>query len=163
MSSHAHVQREIGKALAQELSAQAFAGSISGVEAVYRRRADYQLEDLGALKVSVVPGPVGVGPSGDAPQATRGMDFLTLTYGVVVAKHVGSEPEIENCEDLMQGIMDAIRSDHMDLGAGVDWMDFGQPTPFDQDALEDRNVFLSQIEVTYMIGLAKLPPPSNGD
>lgn len=160
MSSSAHVQREIGQALASGLSAQAFAGAISSVNAVYRRRADYQLEDLGSLKCSVVPGPVGVGPNGDAPQAPRGMDFLSITYGVVVAKHVASEADIEACEDLMQGIMDAIRSDHMDLGPGVDWMDFGQPVPFDQDSLEDRSVFLSQIEVTYMIGLAKLAPPA---
>jgi hypothetical protein len=158
--SSTHVQRAIGLALASELSAQAFAGAISSVNAVYRRRADYQLEDLGDLKVSVVPGPVGVGPNGDAPQASRGMDFLSITYGVVVAKHVGGESEIQACEDLMMAIMDAIRSDHMNLGAGVDWMDFGQPVPFDQDSLEDRNVFLSQIEVTYMVGRAKLSPPT---
>lgn len=161
MSTRPHVQRQIGEALAAQLSAQAFAGAISSVEAVYRRRADYQLEDLGALKISVVPGPVGVGPNGDAPQAARGMDFLSVTYGVVVAKHVGSEADIEACEDLMQAIMDAIRSGHMDVGQGADWIDFGQPTPFDQDSLEDRSVFLSQIEVTYMVGLAKLAAPAS--
>jgi hypothetical protein len=160
MSSPSHVQREIGQALATELSAYSFAGAITAVDAVYRRRADYQLEDLGGLKVSVVPGPVGVGPTGDVPQAPRGMDFMALTYGVVVAKHVGSESDIEACEDLMQAIMDAIRSDHLDLGEGVDWIDFGQPVPFDMDSLEDRNVFLSQVEVTYMVPVQKLPAPT---
>jgi len=158
-----HAQREIGTTLASELSAYQFPGSISSVTAAYRRRPDYQLEDLGSLKVSVVPGPVGVGPTGDIPQAPRGMDFLAITYGVVVAKHVGSEAEIEDCEDLMQNILDAIRSDGLSLGENVDWVDFGQPVPFDPDSLEDRSVFLSQIEVTYMVPLAKVspaPPPA---
>jgi len=158
--SASHAQREIGQSLAEQLSAQAFAGAITSVSAEYRRRPDYQLGDLGTLKVSVVPGPIGVGPTGDVPQAPRGMDFLSITYGVVVAKHVGSEDDIEACEDLMQAIMDAIRSDHLDLGEGVDWIDFGQPVPFDPDSLEDRSVFLSQVEVTYMVPVAKLPPPT---
>jgi hypothetical protein len=159
MPAAAHIQRTIGHALAEQLSEYEFDGTISTVAASYRRRFDYTLEDLGSLKVAVVPGPVAVGPTGDVPQAPRGSDYFSLTYGISVGQHVGSDADIEACEDLCQAIMDAIRSSHFDLGEGVDWVDFSQPMPFDPDQLEERSVFVSHIVVTYMVPVDKVAMP----
>lgn len=163
-----HIQRITGQALADGLSGYTFDGTITSIAAAYRRRPDYTVEDLGSLKISVVPGPLGTGSSSSSAPPTfgatvsRGTDFYTATFGIVLAKHVGSEAEIEDLEDLNQGIMDAIRSNLVDMpGAlpGTDWSDFGQPMPFDAEALDDRNVFISQIEVTYTIPVERIRPP----
>ncbi|MBU6222267.1 MAG: hypothetical protein KGR24_05885 [Planctomycetes bacterium] len=160
MPADPHLQRGLGRSLAEQLSEYTFAGTIATITATYKRRFDYKLEDLGTLKVAVVPGPLGIGPTGDVPQAPRGCDYFSLTYGIAIGMHVGSEAEIEDCEDLCQAIIDAIRSDHFDLGENVDWVDVGQPMPFEPDQLEERNVFLSQIEVTYMVPADKVSAPT---
>jgi hypothetical protein len=105
-----------------------------------------------------VPGPVQINQRQSAP---RGADFFELTVGIVIAKHVGSEPEIQDLEDLNQAIMDAIRSELLPLAdlEAADWLDIAQPVPYDAEVLQERNVFLSQIEVTYMVGMNKLDPP----
>jgi hypothetical protein len=155
MPGTTHIQRDLGELLAEQLAA-----ALGGPAVAYRRRFDYRLEDLGTLKVAVVPGPIGVGPTGDVPQAPRGCDYFSLTYGIAIGRHVGSDAEIEECEDLCQSIMDAIRSDHLELGESVDWVDFGQPMPFDADQLEERSVFMSHIEVTYMVPASKVAAPA---
>jgi hypothetical protein len=81
---------------------------------------------------------------------------------VVIARHVGSESDIEQLEDLNMAIMDAIRSHIVDPeGApdGTDWTEMALPMPFDPDSLRDRNVFNSQIEVTYLVPKDKVVAP----
>ena len=156
-------QRTIGEAIAADLSANAYTGSITEIEAVYRRRPDYQLEDLGNLKVSVVPGPIASGHAtfGSGSGVTRGADTMNFTFGIVVAKHVGSESDMQALEDLNEQILDLIRSHLLPLEgapAGIHWIDFSQPMPFDPDALGDRSVFMSQIEVTYSGALDRIAP-----
>jgi hypothetical protein len=159
-------QRTIGEAIASDLSAHTYAGSITEIEAVYRRRPDYQLEDLGELKVSVVPGPiqhVSAGQSTFGSGMTRGSDALNFTFGIVVAKHVGSEADMQELEDLNEQILDLIRSHLLPLAAapaGIHWIDFSQPMPFDPEALGDRSVFMSQIEVTYSVSVDRIVPPA---
>ncbi len=157
-----HYQRELGETLADELSGMTFPGAIPTVDAVYRRRPDWGREEIGTLKVSVVPGPIAVGPDGNVPQAPRGCDIFSVTYGIVFAQVVTSEQQIDDLEDLCQAVMDAIRSHHLDLPEGVDWIAFGQPMTFDPAELEERQTFLSQVEVTYMLPkdkTAPVPPP----
>jgi hypothetical protein len=158
MPADPHIQRLVGQKLAEALSGYSWPGTLSTIEAAWRRKPDYDLTDLGTLKVSVVPGPVQINQRQQAP---RGADFFELTVGIVIAKHVGSEQEIQDLEDLNQAIMDAIRSELLPLDdlEAADWLDIGQPVPYDVEALQERNVFLSQIEVTYMVGMNKLAPP----
>lgn len=164
MPSQISVQRQIGQALAESLSAYTFSGAIDTIEAVYRRRPDYGVEDLGTLKVSVVPGPFqSSAPSTFNAGPTRGSDYVTVTYGVVIAKHVGDDSEMEQLEDLAQEIMDVVRSDLLslsDVPDGVQWSEFGQPMAFDPDALGDRSVWMSQVELTFTVPLARLSPPA---
>lgn len=161
MPADPHIQRLVGQKLADALTEYTWPGAIDKITAEWRRKPDYGLPDLGTLKVSVVPGPVQINQRQQAP---RGADFFELTVGIVVAKHVGTEQEIQDLEDLNMAIMDAIRSELLpleDLDA-ADWLDIGQPVPYDAEVLQERNVFLSQIEVTYMVGMNKLapaPPP----
>ena len=158
MPADPHIQRLVGQKLAEALSGYEWPGTLSTIEAAWRRKPDYDLTDLGTLKVSVVPGPVQINQRQQAP---RGADFFELTVGIVIAKHVGSEQEIQDLEDLNQAIMDAIRSELLPLDdlEAADWLDIGQPVPYDVEALQERNVFLSQIELTYMVGMNKLAPP----
>ena len=159
MPSTPHIQRLLGQKLAAAMSAYAWPGSIDTITAEWRRKPDYGLPDLGTLKVSVVPGPVQMNQRQQQP---RGLDFFELTVGIVVAKHVGTEQEIQDLEDLNMAIMDAIRSELLPLEdlEAADWLDIGQPVPYDAEVLQERNVFLSQIEVTYMVGMNKLAPPA---
>lgn len=159
MPADPHIQRTIGQQLAAAMSDYAWPGNITTIDAVWRRKPDYELEDLGTLKVSVVPGPVQLNQRMQQP---RGADFFELTVGIVVAKHVGSEQEIEDLEDLNQAIIDAIRSKLLSLQGleAASWIEIAQPVPYDQDVLVNRNVFLSQIEVTYTVALNKLQPPA---
>jgi hypothetical protein len=155
MPADPHIQRLVGQKLAEALSGYSWPGTLSTIEAAWRRKPDYDLTDLGTLKVSVVPGPVQINQRQQAP---RGADFFELTVGIVIAKHVGSEQEIQDLEDLNQAIMDAIRSELLPLDdlEAADWLDIGRPVPYDVEALQERNVFLSQIEVAYMVPMNKL-------
>jgi hypothetical protein len=157
MPTTTHIQRLVGEALAAALSDYEFSGDIKSIDATWRRIPDYQLEDLGTLKCSVTPGPVTVN-SNDAP---RRCDFFEPVVGISIAKHVGSESEIQQLEDLNMEIIDAIRSYLIVLNglpAACDWTDIALPMPFDRDALTDRNVFFSQIEVTYRVPMDKVTP-----
>lgn len=156
MPADPHIQRTIGQQLAAAMSGYTWPGNIETIQAVWRRRPDYDLEDLGTLKVSVVPGPVQLNSRMQQP---RGADFFELTVGIVVAKHVGGEQEIEDIEDLNQAIIDAVRSGRLSLEGleAASWLEIAQPVPFDQEVLVNRNVFLSQIEVTYAVAVNKLP------
>lgn len=158
MPADPHVQRLVGQKLAEAMSDYSWPGTITTIAAAWRRKPDYDLSDLGTLKVSVVPGPVAINQRQQAP---RGCDFFELTVGIVIAKHVGSEQEIQDIEDLNQAIMDAIRSELLPLEGleAADWLDIGQPVPYDAETLQERNVFMSQIEVTYAVPLNKLSPP----
>ena len=160
MPTDPHLSRQIGTGLAAAMSDHTWTDSLPAITAVYRRTPDYKLEDLGTLKVSVVPGPVAVNQANE--RAPRGCDFFEITLGVVIAKHVGSEDDIADLEDLNQAILDAIRShivEPEDAPEGTDWSELALPMPYDRDALQDRNVFMSQIEVTYLVPKDKVAAP----
>lgn len=154
-----NIQRTAGEDLAAALSEYAFNGAISSVDAVWRRVPDYTHEDLSVLKVSVTPGPYEINQTDQAP---RGADFFEPTLGIVVGKSVSGEEEVAELEELVQNIVDAIRSYHIVLGSfsdSSDWRDISVPVPFDREMLSDRGVFLAQISVTWWIGVDKLPLP----
>lgn len=155
-----NIQRLAGDDLAAALSDYTFAGTIGSIEAVWRRIPDYTADTLGTLQVSVTPGPYEVDQANQAP---RGSDFFEPTLGIVIAKSVSSEQEIVDLEELVQGIVDAIRSYHVTLPSfqgSSDWTEITVPVPFDRDMLAERSVFLAQISVTWMIGVDKLPQPT---
>lgn len=159
MPTTTNIQRIAGDDLASALSAYTFPGDIDAIEAVWRRVPDYTADNLGTLQVSVTPGPYEIDQANQAP---RGSDFFEPTLGIVVAKSVTSETDIVELEELVQGIVDAIRSYHITLASfagSSDWREIMVPVPFDRDMLNERNVFLAQITVTWMIGVDKVAAP----
>lgn len=155
VTSNTNIQRQVGQALAAALSAYEWPGTIGPIEAVWRRAPDYTVEDLGTLKVSVVPGPVQI----KHQQISRGADTFEVSVGVVLAQHVGSEQEIEQLEDLVMAIADGVRSRTAAV-TGIpytaDYLEIAVPVPFDREALVERSVFLSQIEITYQVFIDKV-------
>lgn len=159
MPTPAHIQRLVATQLASAMSAKTWTTAVPSIEATFRRVPDYGLEDLGTLKVSVIPGPIALNTRDPQP---RGCDLCQVTVGVVLAKTVNSEAEIGDLEDLNQAVFDQIRSELVPLAGlpnGAEWVEITLPTPFDRDALTDRNVFMSQMEITYQVPLDKLQPP----
>lgn len=147
-----HLSRLLGTQLAEALNAYQWPEGIS-FEAAFRRVPDYTLEDLGTLKVSVIPGPV------TAKSNTRSDTLFDVAVGIVLAKHVATDEDIADLEDLNQTIIDAIRSDLVvisELPDKVDWIEIAMPVLFDRDALTERNVFMSQTEITFQVSLAKI-------
>lgn len=159
MPTAAHIQRLVADELATALSTYTWTESIPEITATFRRVPDYQLEDLGTLKVSIVPGPVSVNQN-DQGQP-RGADFFEVGVGIVLARHIGSDEEIADLEDLNMAIVDAIRSYHITLANldNSDWTDISIPVPYDREALTERNVFLSQIEVMFLVPQDKVAAP----
>lgn len=155
-----NIQRIAGNDLAAALSAYTFAGDIDSITATWRRVPDYNADALGTLQVSVTPGPYEINQATAAP---RGADFFEPTLGIVIAKSVTSDEDIDELEELVQGIVDAIRSYHITLESfddSSDWREIMVPVPFDRDMLNERSIFLAQISVTWMIGVDKLAPPA---
>jgi|688.fasta_scaffold88636_8 hypothetical protein len=148
-----HVQRLVANELAAALTAYSWPGDIATISATVRRVPDYTTEDLGTLKVSIVPGPVTL------RTATRSDDMFEVSVGVVLAKLVTSEAEISSLEDLNMAIINAIRSELVEvesLPSGADWTEIALPVPYDRESLTERNVFLSQIEVTFQVPIEKI-------
>jgi hypothetical protein len=153
-----HISRNIATRLAAALSAFTWQTVTGGsISAVMQRKPDYGLEDLGYLRVSVVPGPYTM------KTETKGMEVADVTSGIVVAQHVGSEAEIEVLEDFCQEIIDAIRSNYIKptgLPEFTDWTEVGNPLPYDPELLEARNVFMAQISVEWAVPVDKWAPQS---
>lgn len=154
-----NVQRVAGTDLAAALSAYTFPGAISTVEAVWRRVPDYGAEDLGVLKVSVTPGTLEVN---QRDQPTREMDFFYPNLGIVIAKSIVSDADVDDLDELVQHIVDAIRSYHVALASfdnSTDWLEIAVPVPFDREMLNERKIFLAEINVVWMVGMEKVPAP----
>ena len=149
-----HVQRVVANELAAALTAYSWPGDIPAISAAFRRVPDYSVEDLGTLKVSVVPGPVQI------RTATRSDDMFDVSVGIVLAKLLSSEADIADLEDLNMAIIDAIRSEKItlqNLPSGADWSTIELPVPYDRESLTERNVFLSQLEITFQVPVEKTP------
>lgn len=149
-----HVQRLVANELAAALTAYDFPGDIPAITATFRRVPDYSVEDLGTLKVSVVPGPVQI------RTATRSDDMFDVSVGIVLAKLLSSEADIAALEDLNMAIIDAVRSEKLtiqNLPNGADWSTIELPVPYDRESLTERNVFLSQLEITFQVPVEKTP------
>lgn len=156
-----HISRNLATRLAEALSAFTW-GAVPGgaITATMQRKPDYGLEDLGQLRVSVVPGPYTM------KTETRGMEVADTTVGIVVARHVGSESDIAALEDLCQEIVDAIRSGFIQpagLPEESDWTEVSNPLPCDPELLEARNVFMAQIAVQWDVPMNRwVPVPPTG-
>lgn len=146
-----HISRVMATRLAAALSARQWKTlGYTTITATMRRKPDFDLEDLGTLVISVVPGPVSY------TTETRGMELAEVTIGVVIARHVASEAQIAEAEDLEQEILDALRVGAVlptQVPQDTDWGEVANPIPYDPEQLETRNVFMGQVTITYKVPL----------
>lgn len=143
------IATEIADALAAGLTAATFSEPYDSITASRLYVPDYDGPALKTLKVSVVPGPI------ESEKSSRGQDIFTHQVMVVVGKSTdGSNGQIDALMTLCEEIIDAIRSGTLsESGMPEDAKYFGSTfqTTFDRDALNDRRIFLAQIDVTYRV------------
>jgi hypothetical protein len=145
----------IADSLAGSLSLARFDGAITSVDAVRSYVPDYTAEELGDLKVSVVPGETQVTPH------THGADLFEIDIHVVIGKRMASDAEIDDLVELRTNIVDAIRSrklpaDETTMPPGVAWMNVTNMVTYDRDQVTGARVFLADISVTYRYANAKV-------
>ena len=145
----------IADSLAGSLSLARFDGAITSVDAVRSYVPDYTAEELGDLKVSVVPGETQVTPH------THGADLFEIDIHVVIGKRMASDAEIDDLVELRTNIVDAIRSrklpaDETTMPPGVVWMNVTNLVTYDRDQVTGARVFLADIAVTYRYASAKV-------
>ena len=144
----------IADSLAGSLSLARFHGAITSVAAVRSYVPDYTAEELGDLKVSVVPGETQVTPH------THGADLFEIDIHVVIGKRMASDAEIDDLVELRTGIVDAIRSKKLPAGEtmppGVAWMNVTNMVTYDRDQVTGARIFLADISVTYRYANAKV-------
>ena len=145
----------IADSLAGSLSLARFDGAITSVDAVRSYVPDYTAEELGDLKVSVVPGETQVTPH------THGADLFEIDIHVVIGKRMASDAEIDDLVELRTNIVDAIRSrklpaDETTMPPGVAWMNVTNLVTYDRDQVTGARVFLADIAVTYRYASAKV-------
>ena len=145
----------IADSLAGSLSLARFGGAITSVDAVRSYVPDYTAEELGDLKVSVVPGETQVTPH------THGADLFEIDIHVVIGKRMASDAEIDDLVELRTNIVDAIRSrklpaDETTMPPGVAWMNVTNLVTYDRDQVTGARVFLADIAVTYRYASAKV-------
>jgi hypothetical protein len=145
----------IADSLAGSLSLARFDGAIASVDAVRSYVPDYTAEELGDLKVSVVPGETQVTPH------THGADLFEVEIHVVIGKRMASDAEIDDLVELRTAIVDAIRSKKLPaaettMPPGVAWMNVTNLVTYDRDQVTGARVFLADIAVTYRYASAKV-------
>jgi hypothetical protein len=145
----------IADSLAGSLSLARFDGAIASVDAVRSYVPDYTAEELGDLKVSVVPGETQVTPH------THGADLFEVEVHIVIGKRMASDAEIDDLVELRTAIVDAIRSKKLPaaettMPPGVAWMNVTNLVTYDRDQVTGARVFLADIAVTYRYANAKV-------
>jgi hypothetical protein len=145
----------IADSLAGSLSLARFDGAIASVDAVRSYVPDYTAEELGDLKVSVVPGETQVTPH------THGADLFEVEVHIVIGKRMSSDAEIDDLVELRTAIVDAIRSKKLPaaettMPPGVAWMNVTNLVTYDRDQVTGARVFLADIAVTYRYANAKV-------
>jgi hypothetical protein len=145
----------IADSLAGSLSLARFDGAIASVDAVRSYVPDYTSEELGDLKVSVVPGETQVTPH------THGADLFEIEVHIVIGKRMASDAEIDDLVELRTAIVDAIRSRKLPaaettMPPGVAWMNVTNLVTYDRDQVTGARVFLADIAVTYRYASAKV-------
>jgi hypothetical protein len=145
----------IADSLAGSLSLARFDGAITSVNAVRSYVPDYTAEELGDLKVSVVPGETQVTPH------THGADLFEIEVHIVIGKRMASDAEIDDLVELRTAIVDAVRSRKLPaaettMPPGVAWMNVTNLVTYDRDQVTGARVFLADIAVTYRYANAKV-------
>lgn len=143
------IATDIADAVAAGLTSYTFSAPYADITAYRMYVPDYDGPAVQSLKVSVVPGPL------ETERSSRGQDLFTHQVLVVVAKATnGTNGEVDALMQLCQEMIDAIRSEVLvttGMPENARYFGSSMATQFDRDAMTDRRVFMSHIEVTYRV------------
>lgn len=136
--------------LAARLSAATYTATYSTLSAEKAYMPNYDLEDMDTLKVSVIPREVIISTT------SRGAEQHDYTLSVVLAKRTGgTTAEIDNLLELVENIVDHLRSDDLPTvseypwPSEATWFGVGLDPVWSQEHLEERRVFFTAINVQY--------------
>lgn len=140
---------QLTKSLAARLSAATYTSAYPTIVAQQAYLPRYDLEQMGDLKVSVLPREVSV------TTTTRGAEQHDYTLAVVVAKRTdGSTEQVDALLSLVEKLCDHLRSNSMPMVSdapwpAVSWWALSLEPVWSQEHLEERRVFFTAIQVQY--------------
>lgn len=141
---------QLTKSLADRLTLGEYTAAYPTIVAKQAYLPQYDNEQMGSLKVSVLPREVEIQKTG------RGAEQHDYTLAVIVAKRTdGSTEQVDELLSLVEKICDLLRSDAMPQSedypwpAEAKWWALALEPVWSQEHLEERRIFFTAIQVQY--------------
>jgi len=134
--------------VADAVAASLNAGSFSQTFTAARHyQPSFELSDMQALRVSVVPKSVSIA------SATRQHSFFDFAIDIGVQQKINTNDpvEIDALMDLMDEIADHLRLKRLDGLPEAAWLSIGHEPVFAAEHLDQQRLFTSVLTVTYRI------------
>ncbi|MCK6458217.1 MAG: hypothetical protein L6Q92_17020 [Phycisphaerae bacterium] len=110
-----------------------------------RYQPAFDLADLAALKVSVVPKSVTIS------NATRESGYFDCAIDIGVQKKIADDAEIDALVDLVEQIADHLRQKRLDSFPDAAFVSIANEPVFAPEHLDQQRVFTSVLTVTYRV------------
>ncbi|GJQ27805.1 MAG: hypothetical protein HBSAPP02_28370 [Phycisphaerae bacterium] len=110
-----------------------------------RYQPAFDLVDLAALKVSVVPKSVTIS------NATRTDGYFDCAIDIGVQKKIADDAEIDALVDLVEQIADHLRQKRLDDAPEAAFVSIANEPVFAPEHLDQQRVFTSLLTVTYRV------------
>ena len=135
---------DVAKAVVASLNAGEFSQEFT---AERRYQPVFELPELAALKVSVVPKSVSI------TTASRADGYFDCAVDVGMQKKVdvGNAEELDALTDLVEEIADHLRQKRLDELPGAAWLSIENEPVFAPEHLDQQRVFTSVLTVTYRV------------
>lgn len=132
--------------IADAVTAALNAGPFDPALAAERRyQPAFDLADLAALKVSVVPKSVTIS------NATRESGFFDCAIDIGVQKKIADDAEMDTLVDLIEQIADHLRQKRLDDAPEAAFVSIANEPVFAPEHLDQQRVFTSVLTVTYRV------------
>lgn len=133
---------DIADAVTSSLNAGPFNPALS---AERRYQPAFDLADLAALKVSVVPKSVTIS------NATRESGYFDCAIDIGVQKKIAEDSELDGLVGLVEQIADHLRQKRLDDAPEAAFVSIANEPVFAPEHLDQQRVFTSVLTVTYRV------------
>lgn len=133
---------DIADAVTASLNAGPFNPALS---AERRYQPAFDLAELAALKVSVVPKSVTIS------NATRESGYFDCAIDIGVQKKIADDSELDGLVDLVEQIADHLRQMRLDDAPEAAFVSIANEPVFAPEHLDQQRVFTSVLTVTYRV------------
>lgn len=133
---------DIADAVSASLNAGPFDPAVS---AERRYQPAFDLAELAALKVSVVPKSVTIS------NATRESGYFDCAIDIGVQKKIADDSELDGLVDLVEQIADHLRQKRLDDAPEAAFISIANEPVFAPEHLDQQRVFTSVLTVTYRV------------